>query len=123
MVLGLLWSVNVFANDLINKQLECINTAGTATSNQYYKFINDKEVMNYYILRRDLKVKKHKYDYKAYPNKIEINWGTIHLFDISRKTLKTTRGNSCKVVNFDIKKHLEKKSRQLLEKATKDNKI
>ena len=72
-ILGLIWNVNVFSNELINKQLECPNTADNSLSKQFYIFISEKRVNNLFILKKDLKVHTHNLDYKAYPKKIEIH--------------------------------------------------
>ena len=65
-------------------------------------------------------------NYRASPKIIEIFVGgnySLKWFTINRSTLKTNFGTTCKVVKFNIKDHLEKRSKQLLEKQKKENKI
>ena len=123
-VLGLLLSGNAFANNLIGKQLQCTTSnSNIAGFFEYYKFINNDEVNNYFILKKDLKVTVKKLDYKVYPETIEIHWGDIKLFEIYRKNLKTSSGNICEIIKFDIQNRLKKDSKQFLENISKDNKI
>ena len=121
-VLGLLLSGNAYANNLSGKKIVCSNQNMDIMGGKYYEFINNDKVNYYFILKKDLKVTMKKLTYKLYPDSIEIHWG-IKLFDISRKTLKTSNGNVCKIIKFDIKNHLNKKSEQYLKEASKDNKI
>ena len=121
-VLGMLLSNNAYANNLSGKKIVCSNQNINTMGGEYYEFINNDEVNYYFILRKDLKVTMKKLTYKLYPDSIEIHWG-IKLFDISRKTLKTSNGEVCKIIKFDIKNHLNKKSEQYLKEASKDNKI
>jgi len=122
-VLGLLLSGNAYANNLTGKQLQCTTSSSNIEGFNYYKFTTDKEVINLYIFKKTLNVGMKRFKYKVFPTDIEIHWGDLKMATISRKSLKTLSGESCKIVKFDVKNHLEKKSKQLLEKISKDNKI
>jgi len=122
-VLGLLLFSNTYANNLIEKQLECETSSTSVEGFSYYKFINDKEVMYLYINKKTLKVIEKIWIYKVFPTEIEIHWGDLKMDTISRKTLKTEYGEKCKIVEFDVKNYLEKKSKKLYEKISQDNKI
>tara|TARA_B100001059_G_C17690157_1_gene504503 strand:+ start:530 stop:931 length:402 start_codon:yes stop_codon:yes gene_type:complete len=123
-VLGLLWSGNVSANNLIGKQLKCGSPSNSMLGSvEYLKFINDKNVEGYSIHNETLKVRKTLYNYINYPSKIEIEWIGFKQYTISRKTLKTQLGQRCEIVKFNIKDKLEKESEALLKAIQKDNKI
>ena len=123
-VLGLLWSSNLFASNLVGKQLQCgVGSYSTLGNVEYLKFINDREIQAFYISNTTLKVHKRKYTYSVLPSEIRLYWINFDHYTISRKTLKTSEGKSCKIVEFNIQNKLEKESQKLLEAAQKDNKI
>tara|TARA_X000000950_G_C13457774_1_gene474610 strand:+ start:159 stop:554 length:396 start_codon:yes stop_codon:yes gene_type:complete len=123
-VLGLLWCSNLFANNLIGKQLQCGTKNNWMHGNvEYLIFINDKKIRGFYIDSDTLKVRETNYEYRAYAKEIEIEWVTLKHYTISRQTLKTSAGKSCKIIKFNIRETLEKESQQLLNAAQKDNKI
>ncbi|MDC3030574.1 hypothetical protein OA178_02215 [Candidatus Pelagibacter sp.] len=127
-VLGLLLSGSAYASNLIGKQLECNFADSKAVSATYFKFISDKKAQRYSINDYTLKMNKTSIYYNAYPKTIEIFWLGRDLkdFTLDRQTLKIIEhnpGGSCKIVTFNIENFLEKKSKQLLEKITKENKI
>ena len=74
-------------------------------------------------LNTTLKVHERKYTYSVLPSEIRLYWINFHHYTISRKTLKTSEGKSCKIIEFNIQNKLEKESQKLLEAAQKDNKI
>ena len=90
---------------------------------EYLIFINDKKIRGFYIDSDTLKVRETNYEYRAYAKEIEIEWITLKHYTISRQTLKTSAGKSCKIIKFNIRETLEKESQQLLNAAQKDNKI
>ena len=58
-VLGLLWSGNLIANNLVGKQLQCSVPSILAYGNvEYLKFINDRVAHAFYIDKTTLKVGK-----------------------------------------------------------------
>tara|TARA_B100000575_G_scaffold291721_1_gene298298 strand:+ start:117 stop:527 length:411 start_codon:yes stop_codon:yes gene_type:complete len=124
-VLGLMWSGNVFANSLVGTQLQCgSKTEYMLGAVQYFRFINNKEVKSFWIHNQTLKVREFIYDYKEYPTKIELLWGnTIVSHTINRKTLRKKDGTRCKVIKFNIRNKLDKEAQQLLNAVQKDNKI
>ena len=123
-VLGLLWSGNLFASNLVGKQLQCgVSSYRTSGNVEYLKFINDREIQAFYISDTTLKVYKREYTYSVLPTEIRLYWINFDHYTISRKTLKTSEGKSCKIVEFNIQNKLEKESQKLLEAAQKDNKI
>ena len=124
-VLGLLWSGNVFANSLVGTQLQCGSTIDhDLGAVRYFKFINNKEVESFWINNQSLKVREFTYDYKEYPTKIEILLdGTILSHTINRKTLRKKNGSICKIIKFNIRNKLDKEAQDLLDAVQKDNKI
>ena len=126
-VLGLLFSGNTYANNLIGKKLVCKNPKGSilGIGSTYYEFINDKEVKSSIIREKSYEVFERINYYNAYAKTIDIflSRSTILLYTIDRQTLKTSSGYKCEVVNFNIKGYLQKQSRELINKHSKDNKI
>ena len=123
-VLGLLWSSNLFANNLVGKQLQCgVDSVSTLGNVEYLKFINDREIHAFYISNSTLKVLKRNYRYIVFPTDIKLTWISFDHYTISRKTLKTSEGKSCKIVEFNVRNKLERESQKLLKAAQKDNKI
>ena len=124
-VLGLLLSGNAYSSSLIGKQLECKSSSKYIYGSIYYIFLNGKQFQDFYIHKETLKVIKSINDYDEYPKSIDIFISTsdLKLYSIDRKTLKTSKGNQCKVVGFNIPAKLENISKELLKKQTKDNKI
>ena len=123
-VLGLLWGGNLFANNLVGKQLQCnVNSILAFGKVEYLKFINDRVIHAFYIDKTTLKVQKSNYRYIVFPTYIKLTWVSFDHYTISRKTLKTSEGKSCKIVEFNIQNKLEKESQKLLKAAQKDNKI
>ena len=126
-VLGLLLSGNAFANNLIGKKLVCKNIKGNilGLESTYYEFINNKEVKSSFIRDKSFEVVEMISYYSAYPKSIDIfiTRSDILLYTIDRQTLKTSSGNKCNLVNFNIKNHLQNQSRELIKKYSKDNKI
>ena len=127
LVLGLLWSGNVSANDLIGKKLKCGSPSSISMlgSVEYLKFIDHVKVIGYSLHSETLKVVKKLYVYGDYPSKIVIEGYAFGqpIYTISRKTLKTLEGARCEVVRFNIIDKLEKESEALKKEIQKDNKI
>jgi len=122
-VLGLLFSGNAYANNLIGKQLEC---KLAEVNSEYLIFINDQKVESLSISNETFEIFTMTNNYRASPKIIEFFVGgsySVEWFTLNRSTLKTHIGTTCKVVKFNIKDHLEKRSKQLLEKQKKENKI
>ena len=123
-VLGLLWSENTFANNLIGKQLKCGTTSNHMLGHfEYLRFVNDRDVKAYSIGNKTLKVREFSYQYYVLPTSIKLEWLGIKQYTISRKTLKTSEGKKCEIIKYNIKNKLEKESQSLLDEVTKDNKI
>ena len=125
-VLGLLFSGNVYANNLIGKQLECENSSRFYAAPNYYIFRTSTEAESISIARSSLKVVDGTVYYTASAKAIDIYIDKARVLDlltIDRESLKTSKGTKCKLVRFNIKEYLGKISKQLLEKQLKKNKI
>jgi predicted secreted acid phosphatase len=108
----------------MGKQLKCGTAANFMLGSvEYLRFVNDKDVNGYYISNKTLKVVGFSYQYSVLPTSIQLEWLGLEQYSISRKTLKTSKGNKCEIIKYNIKNKLEKESQGLLDEVTKDNKI
>ena len=125
LVLGLFLNVNVFANELTGKKLVCENELTYQATKDYYLFVSEKKVKKFYVSAKTLKVVEFTSNVTALPKLINIYWGetTVLDFTINRETLMTSKKRTCEVINLNIKNHLNKISKDLLEEVTKSNKI